>query len=82
MPVLSSQLGLEDSTVGGLYQRYCPAPLGWFQSQMRSQFPRHLEAWICETDQHGVSISDEKPVPSPRHTTHEPPEQPASFNLR
>ncbi len=22
MPVLSSQLGLEDSTVGGLYQRY------------------------------------------------------------
>ena len=38
-----------------------------FQSQMRSQFPRHelyIEAFDEEIE---VSISDEKPVPAPHH---------------
>src|SRR6266851_4357401 len=36
-----------------------------FQSQMRSQFPRHLPLSLLCFRRALVSISDEKPVPSP-----------------
>src|SRR6266851_1344525 len=37
-----------------------------FQSQMRSQFPRHPSKFCMPLSELCVSISDEKPVPSPR----------------
>src|SRR6266851_4020094 len=40
-----------------------------FQSQMRSQFPRHFKYTTTPAKVINVSISDEKPVPSPRIVT-------------
>src|SRR5216683_1593672 len=40
-----------------------------FQSQMRSQFPRHASPEVDVIGGSRVSISDEKPVPSPLHMT-------------
>ncbi len=80
-----------------------PSPLGvppvratfvtLFQSQMRSQFPRHIQAMWTMPQISGVSISDEKPVPSVSISDEKPVPSPlpadvvdalhrGSFNLR
>src|SRR6266852_4232269 len=44
-----------------------PTPEDMFQSQMRSQFPRHVVYRHFGRNIRDVSISDEKPVPSPQN---------------
>jgi hypothetical protein len=49
-----------------LFPVLAPMQFSWFQSQMRSQFPRHIENVAGARHLLAVSIADAKPVPSPR----------------